>query len=272
MLRWTAVLFTLLCLMLAMAAGLGAQAENTPTPYPTRFVTPGPDGYPATISPHSRQPMVQPPLPTVDIRRASIFDFRVAYLIDEELPETDLLSVSNVSRLTGAVAFDDWDEFLKQFEEIPFQIILVHDSMVDAVNLMWMHNAYRSSMMIVGINTGFQRYVDMVGDWCIRALAPYLTGRKTRNSWVYSNYQVITNSLIVRLRVNQAYLVDCTKEFDSEGASIWIGHGNVPETKLDDEQDFKVLIRHILITAENYRLPRLNADLTATAAAVTAVP
>ncbi len=262
--------------MLMLAAGLyaqGAEGTLTPTPYPTRFVTPGPDGYPATISPLiMQQQKPPPPLATVDIRRASIFDFRIAYLINADLPESDVLSASNVSRLTGAVAFDHWDDFQSMFEESPFQILLVHDSMVDAVSLMWMHSAYRSSVMIVGINTGFQRYADMVGDGCIRPLAPDFAGRTTQNSWIFSGYQITTSSMIVRLRVDRAYLVDCTEKFDNDGIPVQIQHGDPLETRLDDEDDFEILIRNILNTANHYRLPRINADLTLTPAALTATP
>jgi hypothetical protein len=98
----------------------------------------------------------------------SVFDFSIAYLIsDDEASTNELLSSDSITTLLGAKIISNWDAFLESYEQTPFQVILVHVSMLDQIDATWFQNAVRyQNIVILGVNVSFDQLKQLIGDNC----------------------------------------------------------------------------------------------------------
>ncbi len=98
----------------------------------------------------------------------NLTDFNIAYLITENATTHDIyVSADYMAEQTGARVISDWNTFEKLNEETAFQIIFIHESMLDRVDVEWFKEAYRSGVIIAGINIDVDPLADLIGDVCM---------------------------------------------------------------------------------------------------------
>lgn len=105
----------------------------------------------------------------------SIFNFNVAYLVDETTASSDdLLSSAHLEKIFGAEVFHTWDAFAKARSEKPYQIVFVHTSLMQQADNAWAKEAYLDKTIFVGLNTTFEPLTALVGDSCLNHASPTL--------------------------------------------------------------------------------------------------
>jgi hypothetical protein len=157
-------LFVLLLLLLTSALPVVAQDDPGNTDEP--------DGPAVTLEPEDAAQSEAESRARVDAfmqeyARRSIFDFRVAYLIASSENSPSLVSAEGIQEITGAAIIDDWNEFVLQNEETPFNIVMLHGSMADAVDTTVIRDLYRSNVIIVGLNIDIPTLTNVIGDDCM---------------------------------------------------------------------------------------------------------
>jgi len=180
----------------------------------------------------------------------SIFDFSIAYLVKQEAVLSDSV-VSEVFLTTtiGAQPFHSWDEFVAQNDQLPFQIILIHDSFYDQVDTAFTQNAYRNQVIIIGIGMPFEHLVEIAGDKCQSNPNPHLA-KDADERILYFTYSLILEDAAYRDSVNEAVIDECKNNFDTgettaslmRGTSnFWISDLIRPPTYLESRLLFAVV-------------------------------
>lgn len=104
-----------------------------------------------------------------DLRSRDIADYPTAYLVSQEAAVNDKsFSEPKIVGLTSAQVFYTWDDFAASNAAQPFEILIVHDSMAEAVDREWAHQAFRDEIMIMGFNISLGRLAEMVGITCFK--------------------------------------------------------------------------------------------------------
>ena len=220
--------------------------------------TVGPDGPPVTMPPEEATAMFEEAnewaiIRATEIAKTSIFDFRVAYLIAEDMHardtvETDyLVQPDSIAAYTGALTFHNWDDFIAAVEQAPFQVILVHGSMADAVDTSWLGEAYRNQAVVGGISMDPNRIAEMVGDHC-RSKQPALL-EYFDNLWMILTFDIELENPEYRELAIQSLLNDCTEEsLEGLGRVIW-EQGYIRNPVMDDSNlDFlQDSMHHLLL-------------------------
>lgn len=141
-------------------------------------------------------------------------DFRVAYLIaPQALPAESPLSSENVASTTGAQIFGDWKAFAAQNEEQPFQIVLIHESMVDQVDVAVTQAAYRSQTLLMGVGVSFPQWVEITGDFCAEEPNPAYRQLADEMILMFSYVYEVSDEALVP-RIHEVYLEQCVPEDD----------------------------------------------------------
>ena len=105
----------------------------------------------------------------MEFEQRSIFNYRTAYLITADArQQINTLTPGRVATQAGAIPLTDWDAFLKHHETKPFDIVLLHASMYDQVDPDWFYSAYRSNIIIIGINVPHEQMSALTGDLCLQ--------------------------------------------------------------------------------------------------------
>jgi hypothetical protein len=166
-----------------------------------------------------------------ELASRSIFDFHVAYLIaPNAIQPESLMSQESFAELFGAVPIASWEEFLEQDDLLPFQVVLVHESMYQDIDTTWTQEAYRNRIMIAGVGITFEQMVEITGDHCIANPYPHLAHKSSEMSLVFS-YDVTIEDQAKREVVHEHELESCDENFSIE-ESFGIKHGvtHVPMT------------------------------------------
>jgi hypothetical protein len=155
----------------------------------------------------------------------SIFDFRVAYLISEAAADT-IVSAENMNEVIGAVPVYSWDAFITLHEQQPFHLVLIHRSMVGAVDKTWTADAYRNGIFIAGINLRQQQLADIVGDKCRKTKKKELLDY-VDNTYLLFVYHVRLEDESQRDYVNRMELEECQKNYVLSSPAV-IDSGTIP--------------------------------------------
>jgi hypothetical protein len=156
----------------------------------------------------------------------SIFDFSIAYLVKDSVIAPDAAeSERTLASVLGAQSFSTWDEFIAQNEQTPFQIILIHNSFYDQVDVEFTRHAYRHQVIIAGIGMAFEQMVEITGDKCQRNPNPHLKPEQTHNWMMYFTYSVTLEEERYRPIVTEATLETCRENFDTGETMVDVLHG-----------------------------------------------
>lgn len=138
-------------------------AQDEMTPVPTH-----PDGPSVTANPDDWQAELDA-MATTEADRASrsIFDYPSAYLVSEEAAQNDsVFPTDQIVDMTGAQVFHNWEDFAAANAYSPFEIVLLHHSMTDAVNREWASQAFRDEVMFMGLNVSIPQLGELVSIPC----------------------------------------------------------------------------------------------------------
>ncbi len=242
-------------LTIAQASALPLQATATPQKTP-EF----PEGRPVEQSPE----MLQADLDMVatahaDFESRSIFDYRIAYLIEADTDAgNEVVTAENVAETIGAVAIHTWEDFLTLNDEQPFQIILVHVSMLEAVDLEWIHHAYRHNVLIVGINVTNEQMQMLTGDFCLREMNPHRKVSDFTGSFRAYIYSVSAFDIRLYEAIHQAELIDCNN-YDARGTETSVLHGQY-QFELEQQSHLEQLIGVLTMSTMSYDFPPSNDE------------
>lgn len=96
-----------------------------------------------------------------------ILNLNVVYFT---VPNEDIIlgvpAARSLNSALGAVVADSWQAVLDAVAESPIHVLIVHESAYDNVDLDWTRSAYRSEVLIVGLDMSFEQIQEMTGDWC----------------------------------------------------------------------------------------------------------
>lgn len=100
----------------------------------------------------------------LDIESRQPSDFRIAYLA---APGSSFEAV--ISSTFAVTPITTWEEFLslQEAEEGESQIVLLDKSALDFVDVAWTREAYRSRIILVGIDFTYDEMVEITGDQCV---------------------------------------------------------------------------------------------------------
>lgn len=151
-------------LMIAVQAASPATIAQTPTFYPTYNATEQ-----AQIDAEWQRIYDGSLTLDADLRSRNIVDYPTAYLVSEDAAANDkTFSEAKITALTSAQVFYNWDDFAASHTAQSFEILLVHESMADAVDREWAYQAFRDEVMIMGFNISLGRLAKMVGITCFK--------------------------------------------------------------------------------------------------------
>lgn len=159
--------------------------------------------------------------PTVDPTYAAIYatyapaldgrdshDLRIAYLIAGDVPADSVVAPEEMQAATGALAVHTWDDFIALNNTQPFQVIMIHASMLETVEAEWLATAYRDGIIIVGISLRAAQLAALVNDQCVQVndtdLLDYVD-----NTWVYFRYVIRIEDEANRELLHRVNLEDC---------------------------------------------------------------
>lgn len=174
-----------------------------------------------------------------ELANRSIFDFRIAYLVSDEVAGESTVAPENLKAATGALEVNTWDEFLRLNDLQPFQIILIHVSMQHQVDTDWLASAYRNNIIVVGINIRSTDLANLVQDNCLSHSKEDLLDYAD-NVWRYFTYHIQLANESEREYVNKVELTDCTRN----ETGIYEGRG-------------QIIVRHGVIQSTVYRQVQL---------------
>jgi hypothetical protein len=233
-----------------------AQSDPLPLPDSTEEAPEYPDGPPVEQSEEmSQEDMNAIATAQAEFESRSISDYRTAYLIEADTAAgNEFITEENVMETIGAEGINTWEDFLILNEEHPFQIILVHVSMLDAVDLEWLHDAYRNNVIIVGINFTQEQMQILTGDACLKDMNPDRVVGDFTGSFLTFVYTVSAVDESLYETIHQAELIDCT-DYDARGAKTSVVHGQY-QFELEQQSHLEQLVGVLTMSTMNYDLPK----------------
>ncbi len=198
-------LFTLIALLglLSMFATSMTFVFSQESGVPTVVV---PTDIPATATALHEQALAD----TREIKSRDWSNFRVAYLVDTSLELDGIVSAETIQEKTGAVVFDNVEDFTKAAAEQPFQIVLIHGSMKDKVYSEWIKQAYRhATAVIIGIDMYRKDLVVILGNNCIKPKDDLLN--YFPHTWTAYMFAISGGTEDDKEGIYQAKLETCTK-------------------------------------------------------------
>ena len=183
----------------------------------------------------------------------NIFDYYIAYLIGPDATEPDhYISAQAVEAEMGAVIFHSWDEFIAQNDMHPFQIILLHGSMIDQIDTEWTQLAYRNRVILVGMAMPYDEYVDITGDRCLYEPNPHLAEFIDRTAIIFS-YAVHLENESLRPIIDEHELQLCSEDYDFPDEPYLVVHGLGMDI-FSEIQSIMFLSNRLLIETMDYNV------------------
>ena len=189
----------------------------------------------------------------LEYQSRSIFDFNIAYLvIPDAIPENSLMSEQSFSETFGAQIIHSWDEFITQNGQHPFQILLIHDSIYDQLDVTWTQEAYRNKVIIVGIGMPFEHLVEVIGDRCVKHPNPTSEDNFASRMMLIS-YAVTVDNEDYRSLIDQFVLSECRDNFDLGDVQygVFKGRTNYP---LTDVRLLNALVDTLIDKSMDYQI------------------
>lgn len=155
-----------------------------------------------------------------EMESRNIFDFNIAYLISKDTVAPDVIeSEQSLSHMIGAQPFYTWETFTAANELTPFQIILIHDSFYEQVEVEFTRHAYRHQVVLIGIGMPFEHLVEITGDYC--QTEPNPAYRDQAHEFVlFFTYAVTLEDERYREQVNERMLGACKDDYDTNGTGV----------------------------------------------------
>jgi hypothetical protein len=180
----------------------------------------------------------------------SILDYRIAYLVADDAEfRSEVITPENISTQMGAEVVNTWDEFLHLNEEQPFQIVLIHVSMLEQIDLEWTHNAYKNRVILVGINFDHEQMQEMTGDRCIKNMNPQIDINDYTASFKIFTYTVVADPELLEA-IHHAELVACG-DYDARGATTGVRHGQA-NYELERQEHLDLLVGSLITKTMSY--------------------
>lgn len=190
--------------MFVLAPSLNAQ-ESQPLPLPTSADTAIPEVLQAEVTAQAYHAAAE-----ADRATRTIFEYRMAYVVNQEaVSQNDLLAVDQVAALSGAHIVSSWDNFVELNSAQPFDIVLLHSSMLDQVDRTWFQSAYRNGVIFAGINLNHAQMAQLTGDQCMGNTQMAFE----EDFFTVFLYTVKAPSQDIREIVNKAELEDCSGDY-----------------------------------------------------------
>lgn len=175
-----------------------APGENLPTVI-------GPTEIPATATAMAEQAAAD----TREIKSRDWTQFRVAYLVDTSLQLDEIVSAATIQEKTGALVFDNAEDFTKSAAEQPFQIVLIHGSMKDKVDREWINRAYReATAIIVGIDLYRKDLLEIIGNYCTKPKGDLLD--YVPHTWAVYTFMTLGGAEHYKEGIYKALLETCS--------------------------------------------------------------
>lgn len=150
----------------------------------------------------------------------NIFDFNIAYLVKEGTVSADLIeSEGSLNRMLGAQPFYSWEAFANQNEQTPFQIILIHESFYDQVDVEFTRHAYRHQVILIGVGMPFEHLVEITGDRCRKNPNPHVQ-ELASEMILFFTYTVFLEDEQYRNHVNERMLGACKDDYDTKNTEV----------------------------------------------------
>lgn len=185
-------LFAMMLIVSAIVYDLSsAEAQSDPLPLPTDAQDPEAQEI-ATVN--------------ADLATRSIYNYRISYLIAKNtVISNSLIKPESLNQSNGAIAFDNWDDFIADDATQPFQVVIIHESAADLVDRVWLNEAYSRGVIIAGINLTKEQMQLFTGDYCIGKGAASPSGER----WAIYYYSVVLTTETDRQIINKGNLTDC---------------------------------------------------------------
>lgn len=198
-----------------------------------------------------------------ELAKRDIFDFQVVYLIASTTPIAVMEMPPDLFvEKTGAHIVHTWEDFLKINEELPVQVIFLHVSMLDQVDVEWMHHAYRNKVMIYGIGTPGDALKEVIGDYCFKTPNQHVKDfDEMQRTWFiqfiyavkFSDAHTPEEIAHYKPMVDQDRLVHCSKNYTNEKISVEVMYG-AGSSPLNFEGMFDAMVRTIITTSLDYEI------------------
>jgi hypothetical protein len=185
----------------------------------------------------------------------TIFDFRTAYLIAEGAVEAQsLISPRHFESIMGAEPITSWETLITQHEIEPFQIVLIHPSLLDEVDFSWTQAAFRQQVLIVGVDLSFTQLTQVTGDQCMQDPTPGLSNYFD-HIIQYITFNVRLEDESHRAQVTRQMLETC-ETVTTENSTVYLQHSviTLPMTSIERLEHFA---EAVLIDTVNYGLTPL---------------
>lgn len=175
------------------------------------------DGPDTTLSPEEQQRQMDA-LATLDaeIRSRSIFDYPTAYLITEAAAVNDeVFSEAVIVGLTGAQVFYASEDLTAAHSTRPFDIVILHESMKDAVDREWAAQAFRDEVIFMTLNIPIYQLAEIVGNPCFE-----VPDQPIPDQWDWMNafgYSIDLEDPQYYELVKETLLTECHSDVDTQG-------------------------------------------------------
>ena len=248
--KHTGLLPLILVLVIGICAqGIVAAQQPVPTPEPGAVLNP-PTLEPSVLATAQANEQAW----QAEFESRSPFDFYIAYLIAPDAAlGSELMSEQSFIDTFGAKVFHSWNAFAEQNELTPFQIVMIHGSAYDFLDLDWTRWAYRNQVILVGVGTSFEHYIEITGDRCVKDPNPSLADRAQLQIMTFT-YSWIYKDESRRTQIDPADLASCenrVQPVDSSLASVMHGRGSF---LLDGPEWLNVLVGQLMGDSIYYQL------------------
>jgi hypothetical protein len=199
-----------------------AQDGGTPTPTPEH-----PDGPSVTAAPGDLEREAEE-LATLqaDHMSRSVFDYSIAYLIGEDAASNDpVLSEAIIGEMTGAQVFYDYDAFLAVNDQLPFEIVILHPSILDQLDQSWTAEAFRNGVIFMGLDVSIGQLASLFDIPCFWDTEQEIPENLQSVHWMnVLGYEITLEDESQLEGVKQELFTKCTVEGEKFGTSVQAGY------------------------------------------------
>lgn len=190
----------------------------------------------------------------------SPFDFYIAYLIaPDAVLGSELMSEQSFIDAFGAQVFHSWDAFAAQNALTPFQIVMIHGSAYEFLDLDWTRWAYRNNILLVGVGVRFEQLVEITDDRCEKMPNPFYM-KDQFSVWILIfTYTVALDDESYRDHVDHTQLVACNDDYEVGNSYVQVTKGttNFPLRRPDF---LELFVGNIVGATMDYRIVGLKPE------------
>jgi hypothetical protein len=213
------------------------------------------------------EPIIEPTMPP-DIQATSdawhrefqnllnsrtITDFNALYLLAKGAAD-EVVAPEVFAEYFGSTAFYSWEDFLASEAQEPADILLIHGSMADQVDIEWTRAAFRRNVMIAGITMPFENLREITGDRCVRTPSNLL--KYSANAVYVITFVVEIEPQYARYRddIITAELETC-RDYQAD-FPYGLTHGTIISPLHARPDNFRNLVNHFLSSSVHIDMAR----------------